>query len=81
MELDGVHMEEQLRKEGLDGVSDYHTWFEITFQRDGIPVHFFRKSEIEAAMRAADVFSFLLRGLLCFVSANLGVTLPHGGAF
>ena len=47
-------MEEQLRKEGLDGVSDYHTWFEITFQRDGIPVHFFRKSEIEAAMRAAD---------------------------
>ena len=47
-------MEEQLRKEGLDGVSDYHTWFEIDFQRDGIPVYFFQKSEIEAAMRAAD---------------------------
>lgn len=24
------------------------------FQRDGIPVYFFQKSEIEAAMRAAD---------------------------
>lgn len=46
--------EDYLSKAGLDGIEDYHQYFEVSIRRGGTPEHLFTKFEIEVLMRNAD---------------------------
>ena len=53
-ELDNRIFEDYLSKAGLDGIEDYHQYFEVSIRRGGTPEHLFTKFEIEVLMRNAD---------------------------